>query len=246
MSGFFYNLGKKVGPNARKGKWLWKSMTGSEADIIKAEYDVGQDLAREIRQQVGLAHDTQIEQLMHEIGARLIERVANKQRKFKFEIVKGTDCNAFALPGGFIFLTRPLVDLCEQKPDEIAFILGHEMAHVIRGHAMKRIVSSSAMVAVSRVTPTRNLLSTWLRQVGIQFFESAYSQGRELDADVFGARLVKAAGSDSDAPVHLLSRLAELKHKNRGNNIGSYFSSHPPFTTRIQNLKRQLYNEANH
>ena len=240
MSGFFYNLGKMVGPHARKGKWLWQSLTGSEADILRAEYGVGADLAHEIRQQIGLAHDPQLEQLLHEIGSRLIERVANKQRKFKFEIVKGAEGNAFALPGGFIFLTRPLVDLCARKPDEIAFILGHEMAHVIRGHALKRIVSSSAMVAVSRVTPARNLLSAWLRQVGIQFFENAYSQGRELDADVFGTRLILAAGYDPNAAVQLLSRLAQLSRYAEKINLGIYFSSHPSFTLRIQNLKHQF------
>ena len=240
MSSFFYKLGKMVGPHARKGKWLWQSLTGSEADMIQAEYEVGQDLAREIRQQAGLAPEPKVGQLLHEIGSRLTAHVANKQRIFKFDTIKGTGCNAFALPGGFIFLTRMLVDLCEQKPDEIAFILGHEMAHVIRGHAMKRIISSSAMVVASRATPTRNLLTVWLRKVGIQFFESAYSQERELEADKLGARLAIAAGYDPYAPAQLLSRLAELSRTAKDIDLGSYFSSHPPFAVRIQNLKRKL------
>jgi len=240
MSSFFYNLGKMVGPHARKGKWLWQSLTGSEADIIRAEYDVGQDLAREIRQQVGLAPEPQVEQLLHEIGSRLTVRVANKQRKFKFDIIKGAEGNAFALPGGFIFLTATLVDLCQRKPDEIAFILGHEMAHVIRGHAMKRIISSSAMVAASRAAPARNLLTVWLRKVGIRFFESAYSQKRELEADTLGARLAAAAGYEPYAPVQMLSRLAELRPTTKKIGLGSYFSSHPPFAVRIHNLKHQL------
>ena len=237
MSSFFYKLGKMVGPHARKGRWLWQSLTGSEADKIQAEYEVGQDLAHEIRQQAGLAPKPKVSQLLNEIGTRLTAHVTNKQRTFKFDIVKGTECNAFALPGGFIFLTGSLVDLCEQKPDEIAFILGHEMAHVIRGHAMKRIVSSSAMAVASRATPTRNLLTVWLRKVGIQFFESAYSQDRELEADVFGARLTKAAGYDPDAPAQLLSRLAELSRTAKNIDLGNYFSSHPSFAVRIQNLK---------
>ncbi|GAF70269.1 unnamed protein product, partial [marine sediment metagenome] len=54
MSGLFYNLGRKVGPRVRKVKWFWQSMTGSEADAIKVEHEVGLDLAREIRRQLGL------------------------------------------------------------------------------------------------------------------------------------------------------------------------------------------------
>ena len=55
MSGLFYNLGRKVGPKVRKVKWFWQSIAGTEADTIKVEYQVGQDLAREIRCQLDLA-----------------------------------------------------------------------------------------------------------------------------------------------------------------------------------------------
>ena len=114
------------------------------------------------------------------------------------------------------------------------------MAHVIRGHAMKRIISSTTIVATSQATPTRNLLTAWLCKVGIQFFEKAYSRERELEADMLGARLAVAAGYDPSAPKKLFSRLAEMSQTTREIDLGSYFSSHPPFAVRIQNLKRQL------
>jgi predicted Zn-dependent protease len=240
MSDFFYNLGKSMGPQVRKGKWLWQSLTGNEADVIQAEYQVGQDLAREIRQQTGHTLEPEIEFLLQEIGSRLAARVANKKRKFKFDAIKGTEPNAFALPGGFIFLTESLVNLCVRKTDEMAFVLGHEMAHVIRGHAMERIISSTAIAAVSLTAPTRHLLTAWLRKVGLRFFEGAYSQERELEADTLGTRLIVAAGYDPCGPIQLLSRLAEQSQTTRKFNLGSYFSSHPPFAVRIQNLKQQL------
>ncbi len=49
MSGLFYNLGRKLGPKVRKAKWLWQSVTGTEADAIRVEHEVGRDLAREIK-----------------------------------------------------------------------------------------------------------------------------------------------------------------------------------------------------
>ena len=52
MSGLFYNLGRKVGPKVRKVRWFWQSIAGTEADAIKVEYEVGLDLAREVRSQV--------------------------------------------------------------------------------------------------------------------------------------------------------------------------------------------------
>jgi len=191
VSGLFYNLGKKVGPKVRKAKWLWQSIAGSEADAIKVEHEVGQDLAREIRRQLELDLEPQAEKILNEVGCRLAACVANKTRKFSFETIKGAEPNAFALPGGFIFVTRSLMELCRWNQNEVAFILGHEMGHVIRGHAMSRIISNSAIATASRAAPVRGVLSGWLRKVGVQFLESAYSQDLESE---FAAQAVELSG----------------------------------------------------
>ncbi|UCG58302.1 MAG: M48 family metalloprotease [Phycisphaerales bacterium] len=240
VSGFFYNLGKKVGPKVRKARWIWQSMTGSEADVVQAEHDLGQDLAREIRCQLEVDRDPEISQLLMEIGSRLAACVGNKLRTFSFEAVKGTEPNAFALPGGFLFITRPLVDLCRSNRDEIAFIIGHEMGHVIKGHAIDRIISNSAIAAASRAAPVRGALTGWLRRVGIQFLENAYSRDLELEADKLGVRLAAAAQYDPSASVKLFGRLAKLNKKAEQFDLGSYFSSHPAFGVRIDNINLLL------
>ena len=240
MSGLFYNLGRKVGPKIRKARWMWQSVTGSETDAIKVEYEVGQDLAREIRQQLGRSQEPQTDQMLKEIGNRLADCVANKSRRFSFETVKGPEPNAFALPGGFIFVTQSLVELCRYDQNEIACILGHEMAHVIRGHSMNRIVSNSAIAVASRAAPIRGVLSGWLRKVGVKFLESAYSKDLESEADRLGVRLVTAAGYEPGACVQLFSRLSKLKSPSSQLDLGVYFSSHPPFDVRIENIKHQL------
>jgi len=240
LSGLFYNLGRKVGPKVRKARWMWQSFAGSESDAIKIEYEVGLDLAREIRQQLGREQQPQTDQILNEIGNRLAGCVANKSRRFNFETVNGPEPNAFALPGGFIFMSQSLVELCRYDKNEIACILGHEMAHIIRGHAMNRIISNSAIAAASRAAPIRGALSGWLRKVGVQFLESAYSQDLESEADRLGVRLVAAAGYEPNACVQLFTRLAKLKSPPTGLDLGSYFSSHPPFKVRIENIKHQL------
>jgi predicted Zn-dependent protease len=219
---------------------MWQSVTGSETDAIKVEYEVGLDLASEIRQQLEHSRQPQIDQMLSEIGNRLAGCVANKSRRFNFETVEGGEPNAFALPGGFIFVTKSIVELCRYDENEIACILGHEMAHIIRGHAMNRIVSNSAIAAATRAAPIRGVLSGWLRKVGVQFLESAYSKDLESEADRLGVRLVAGAGYEPEACVQLFSRLAKLKSATNEFDLGSYFSSHPPFKVRIENIKRQL------
>lgn len=240
MRGLFYNLGRKVGPKVRKVRWFWQSIAGTEADAIKIEHEVGLDLAREVRHQVEIDRQPQAEQILSEISRRLTACIVNKSRKFNFETVKGAEPNAFALPGGFIFVTSSLLELCQFKHDEVAFILAHEMGHVIRGHAMSRIISNSAIATASRAAPVRGILSGWLRKVGVQFLESAYSQDMESEADKLGVRLVAAAGYEPKACVRLLSRLAKLSKPIGQFDPGSYFSSHPPFDVRIRNINRWM------
>lgn len=240
MSGLFYHLGRKVGPKVRKAKWMWLSATGSEAETIAVEYEVGQDLAREVRSQLSQSQDQQNNQVLSEIGHRLAECVANKHRQFAFEAIQGSEPNAFALPGGFVFITQSLIDLCRHNEDEIAFILAHEMAHIMRGHAMNRIVSNSAIRIASRAASVRGVFSGWLRRVGVQFLESAYSQDMESEADRLGTRLVLTAGYDPQGGVKLFTRLGKLHSPGGQTHLSKYFSSHPPFGTRIDRINRLL------
>lgn len=189
---------------------------------------------------MGIDKEPHIAEMLSRIGRRLTACVANKARRFNFEPVNGTEPNAFALPGGFVFVTRSLIELCQCNQDEVAFILGHEMAHVIRGHAMDRIISNSAIAAASRAAPIRGALSGWLRKVGIQFLESAYSQDMEFEADELGIRLSAAAGYDPHASVQLFDRLAKPDSTVSSFDLSAYFSSHPPFKERVNNINDLL------
>jgi len=243
VSGFFYNLGKSLGPQIRRGRWIWQSLTGSEEDAAKLEREVGRDIANEIGRRARLDADPQTASMLNETGGRLAECLINKRYKFSFQSLEAGTANAFALPGGFIFISRPLIEVCERNVDEIAFILGHEMGHVVRGHAINRIITNSAVAAAVSATAWRGLAGAWLQKVGMQFLESAYSQEQELEADEVAARLIIATGYNRNAPEVLLSRLAGLKRDNIELNIGKYFSSHPAFAERVENIRRILRGE---
>jgi len=234
----FYNLGRKVGPKVRKARWVWESLTGTEADAIRLEQSVGRDLAQEARAQLEIDCERGTRQLLDEIGSRLAARVGNKLRSFHFEAFGAGEPNAFALPGGFIFVSRSILALCQDDQDQVAFILAHEMGHVISGHAMQRIVANSAISAASRATPMRSVLGPWLRRVGVRFLETAYSREQELDADRLAVRLAEAAGYDPLACVTLFRNLSELKTSSDPLSLGQYLSTHPSFDARIDSVRR--------
>jgi predicted Zn-dependent protease len=240
LDSLFYNLGRRVGPKLRKAQWMWASFTGTEADAIRLEHAVGLDLADEAGRQLALDRDPRTRQALDEVGRRLAACVANRLRRFHFDAFATGEPNAFALPGGFIFVSRSILELCQWDESEMAFILAHEMGHVIRGHAIERIVTHTAVNLASRAAPVRGALGGWLKTVGIQYLQTAYSRDQELEADRLGVRLLRAAGFEPQGAIRLLARLAELKRTAEPSSLGEYFSTHPTAEIRMESLRRLL------
>ena len=239
MGGFFYNLGRTVGSQVRKAKWVYNSLTGTEADAIGAENEVGRDLAWAFVQQTPVVRAAAAERFLTDLGARLAGAVAVPGRRFRFALVEGAEPNAFALPGGYVFLTRPLLELCAGDAGETAFALGHEMGHVVRLHAIDRVLADTVLGAgLGKLRLGKGLMGAPFAGLVKQLLHQGYSREQELEADRVGVNLAAAAGFDGRAAVRLLARLAE--RSGDPSLLGGYFSSHPPFEVRIQNVQRFL------
>jgi len=238
VSGFFYNLGRHVGraavPTIRKSKWIWDGLTGTEEEALRAEAAFGSALAIELRAATERVNDPHITALLSELCGRLAGCVRDKRRAFRCEVIHDSSPNAMALPGGFIFVSDSLVDLCERRPEELAFIIGHEMAHVIREHAWNRMLNQAVSRAVSVIAARAGPLGGWLRQKGIVLLQSAHSQDNEQEADELGLHLAAAAGFAPGGAIALLQRIERLGPKHM--EFGQYFSSHPPASERMARL----------
>jgi predicted Zn-dependent protease len=235
-----YRLGRLAGGKARKVKWMWSALTGNESDAIEAEYGVGRDMAAVVREQHPPARDTGLQTALDETGARLAAVVRNKQHRFEIGVVTDDQPTAYALPGGFIFVTRSLTELCERNPDELAFVVAHEMAHVIRRHAINRVLRQTAYAAASMLAPGRGAIAPWLRRVGLDWLERAYSREQEFEADALGGLLTGAAGFDPAGAVRLLERFQHLDGSAPTEGLGAYLSTHPPVGDRISRLRSRL------
>lgn len=236
MTSFFYSLGRMVGPGLRKANWVFRSLTGTEEEAVQAEFAVGQDFARSFVQQMEPDGDPEVERLLSGLAAQLTPCVRDQQRQFSFCAVRAAEINAFALPGGFIFLTRSLIQFCNYDPDELAFVMGHEMGHVLKRHAIDRLMASTVIrTGISRL-PVGGLLRGPVLQVAGSLLNMGYSQDQELEADAIGVRLVRCAGHDTAAIPRLLARFRSGEE----GVLSSYFSSHPPVDVRISQVERLL------
>jgi predicted Zn-dependent protease len=239
MSGFFYNLGRHVGrkavPAMRKSKLIWDGLTGSEEELFRAEVSLGQTLAAELRSVSEPANDPAVQKLAGELCRRLTACVKDNRRPFQCEVIRENIPNGIALPGGFIFISHTLVQLCERQPDELAFAIAHEMGHVVRGHAWDRMINEAALSVVTTLAQRAGAVGAWLRQQGFTFLRSAHDHNCELEADELGLRLVKAAGFSSGGAIVLMQRVEALRVP--PSRMGLYFETHPQPLERIAHLK---------
>jgi predicted Zn-dependent protease len=215
----------------RQARWMWSLFTGTEDESVRAEREYGQECAREFAKEFPGSGSCKDQELAAKIGARLADAVKDPRREFRFTAAASTVANAFALPGGFVFITGSLMDLCEHEHDEIAFFLGHEIGHILRGHARDHMTASAFLNAVASRLPAAGQM---LRHV----VSRGYSRTLELEADQEAVRLAAAAGFDARASVRALKRLSRVSPDFSG--LAEYLSSHPPISERVRELGKCL------
>jgi predicted Zn-dependent protease len=241
MSGLIYHLGRGLGyatiPALRKSKQVWRRLAGRDAEAIRAETEFGRALAAELRLNLGVQNESDDTARLTVINRRLMTCLRNKTRTFQVEVLRHPDPAALALPGGFVFPTGALLELCERNGDVLAFILGHEMAHVVLGHAMERMLSRVGAEGLSSLV-SRGLLGPAFRESSLEWLQVAYGQEAELEADEFAVRVARAAGYQ---PAAALDWLKSLEHHRNGATLsGRYLTSHPPESERMAHIQRLL------
>ena len=235
----FYRLGRLTGRKARKAAWVWHSLTGDDRQAIEAEHGVGADMAAVVREKRGVAADPALRAQLDETVKALTGVVRNRLHRFEVGVVGDEPPTAYALPGGFIFVTASLADLCGRDRDELGFVVAHEMAHVIRRHAVNRVLRQTAYSAASILTPGRGVIAPWLHGIGIAWLERAYSREQELEADALAVLLTRAAGFDPEGALRLFERLRALEPAG-GRGMSAYVATHPPVDDRVAALRPRL------
>jgi beta-barrel assembly-enhancing protease len=225
-----YLLGRKTAPSLLKAQWIFHYLTGSESEKIGAEQQLGALLARSYEEKVS----TQPNNRLEAIASQLTRPLRNKRRCFRVKLDHSPFPNALALPGGFIYCSEALLDQCGEDKGALAFVLAHEMAHIIHGDAAKRFLTRTVLSSITRAGTRRiHPLATNLLN---QLVQKHYSRQQELRADRFASTLASAAGFDPRGGIRLLEQLASepcSAHR-------AYFSTHPTAEERIKNLEDKL------
>ena len=228
-----------IATNPATGRTSFTGMYSVEDDIR-----IGRTEAPKLTKQFGgVYEDARIGQYVTDIGKQLASNTEMKDLPYNFTILNSPIVNAFALPGGYVFISRGLLALASNEA-EMAGVLAHELGHVNARHTAERL--SQAMLAqvglaVLGVATGSSALSN-LASYGAQAYIQGFSRSQEFEADMLGARYMSRAGYDPEASVTFLSTLREqsmLDAKMKGLPPGkvdefNMMSTHPRTVERVK------------
>jgi predicted Zn-dependent protease len=207
------------------------------------EVAIGRQGAEQVDAQLPLVRDPVIAEYVRQLGLSIARTTSRPDLDWQFHVVDSPDVNAFALPGGIIYVNRGLIDRAA-KLDELAGALGHEIGHVVRRHSVEQLKKArGANVAVSLTCTLTRICDNSVAQTAIQVGGAAlfarYSRRDEAEADSEAVGNVMRAGIDPEGIPALFERLlAERRQSPLA--IESFFASHPLEEERIRETERVI------
>ena len=213
------------------------------------EVAMGLQAAPQMADQFGGLHpDSDIQNKVQEVGRRLVRKsvAGSSAYKFSFNVLKDAETvNAFALPGGPIFITAGLFNRLENEA-QLAGVLGHEVGHVVARHSAEHMAKSQlaqvlvgavGVAAIDEEHPGRGLQAAAAAAFVSQMVNLRYGRQDELESDGLGVRLMSEAGYD---PRSMLDVMRILAASSKGGRQPEFLSTHPDPGNREEKIKAAI------
>ncbi len=214
------------------------------------EIQLGKQSHEQILKQYGKLDNPELQAMVDRVGQRLAAQSHRSQLDFTFTVLDSPDVNAFALPGGYVYITRGIMAYLNSE-EELAGVLGHEIGHVTARHGVKQQTAQTAsgLVGILAVIATGNRSVAQTTNVIGSALVSGYGRKHELEADRLGAEYLAKINYDPESMLDVIGVLKNqelfAKEQARANGedasaVGYHgvFSSHPDNDRRLQEVIR--------
>mgnify|MGYP001224349464 CR=1 FL=1 len=205
---------------------------------VEWEQELGDQAMADLREKETFIEDAKLQTNLVRAVAPLLGAVPTNALGFKFYLLQSPQPNAFALPGGHVVVTTSLLELAD-RPEEVAGVVAHELAHVTRKHGLRKILSSAGPYILCRVfmRGNRGLMGVLAGSSQLLVYQS-FSQEYELEADDVGWSYLVAARIDPRGLPDMLKKLkAEQERMKLVQVMPQAFSSHPATEKRLRRLE---------
>ena len=207
------------------------------------EVELGREDAAQINAQLPIVQDPVIAGYIQELGQSIASKTSRSDLDWHFYVVNTKQVNAFALPGGFVYVNRGLIETADRL-DELTGTLGHEIGHVVERHSVKQMQSAQKTnVGLAVLCSLTSICHSGLAQAAVQVGGSAYfarhSRLDELQADSEGVVNVVRAGYDPHGIPDLFDALLK-EREYQPTKVEGWFMDHPLEEARIQRADRLI------
>lgn len=203
------------------------------------EISIGRELDPEIRREMGVYPDRELQQYVEDIGLKLARASQRPDLPWHFTVVDATAVNAFALPGGYIYITRGLLAYLHDEA-ELAGVLGHEIGHVTARHAARQYSRATGanvgLTALSIFFPGARPVGD-LAGLGAGLLFLKYGRNDELQADRLGAGYSASSGWEPRGVPDLLTTLGRIDALADRRGVPSYLATHPDPLDRVERIR---------
>jgi predicted Zn-dependent protease len=220
-------------------------ITGEKQHIkLKPEEEVtlGRNLAPQMAAQFGGLSSNPARDRVKQVGARIVQRSSASKTPYLYNFYLLADrqtVNAFALPGGQIFITEALYRLLSSE-DELAGVLGHEVGHVLARHSAEQLAKQQLtqnLIGAVVVGSGGGYDTAQIAQMVGSLVNMKFGRADELEADSLGLRLMREAGYD---PKAMIAVMQTLEKASGGSRQPEFASTHPNPGNRIQKIREEL------
>ena len=219
---------------------------GVTLQSVERDKEQGRETARQVEADMGIYQDSGKVEYLNRVAGRLITVHSDKNFAYQFAVVDQYEPNAFALPGGYIYVSRGLLALTNSE-DELANVLAHEIVHVSGRHSAKQ--SAKATVPLLFALPgaivggvVNEDLGKLLMAPAAVFggvYLASHSRQDEFESDQLGQQMAADAGYDPSALAAILERLEAFAEQHSGRKrIPGFFDTHPSTPDRVARVLR--------
>lgn len=206
------------------------------------EARIGRENAAQVDARLPILHDAAVTGYVNALGQSMARTTSRADLDWTFAVVNTDMVNAFALPGGFIYVNRGLIDRASNE-SELASVIGHEIEHVVRRHSVKQLEKAQgANTIVGLACHLTNICNSGVGQVAIQVGGAAvfarFSRSAEREADEGGFHNEVRAGLDPRGMLSFFERL--MADEQRQPALLSWFADHPGTQDRVAHVRQML------
>ena len=208
---------------------------------LDKEIALGRQLATQVERQSRLVNDPVVNEYVNRVEQNIV-RNSDAKVPFTIKIIESDEVNAFALPGGFLFVNTGLL-LAADEEAEFAGVLAHETAHVAARHGAKndskQTTVNLASIPLIFVGGPAGLGARQAAGIGIPVAFLKFTRSQEAEADYLGAQYMYKTGYDPSAMLRFFEKL-QAKEKSKKGTMSSLFKDHPPTGARIAAVKTEI------